>query len=180
MGKKKVSMSLHKEFKRHLRDLNRDVDRRIKALEDNITDVHEIATSVSVLAKSINSMADEQNRQRSELTAVHEAVLKIDVTDTITTMQCTVDRHEERLDTLEKQPQDSVDHENRLRNVESLAQSNTQAIAKLTQMTEDQEKRLRNQESADGKKYKELRGWIIAGFISAMIIPAVIQFFRGG
>lgn len=180
MGKKKVSMSLHKEFKRHLKDLNKDVDRRIKMLEENVSDVHEIANSVSSLATSISAMADEQNRQRSELTAVHEAVLKIDVTDTINNIQGTVSRHEDRLDSLERMPQDSEDHENRLRTVEALVQKNAECIKQLSESTTDQETRLRDLQAADGKKYKELRGWIIGGLISALAIPALLQFIQGG
>lgn len=146
MGSELLSVAQHQEFAQRMDSENAALDKRLTLVESSVTSIHEISESVRELAVSMRTMSEEQHEQHQDIREIRTTVQGINAEH----IQCTLEDHEMRIHQLEITPQDSKDHEDRLRSLEGKA----------------------------GKNWEKLMGAIIAGVAAFLVGLACSNMFQ--
>ena len=67
-----ISRGEHEEFARRIADQERRQDKRLELLEGTVREIGDLTLSVHTLAKSLESMVEEQERQGRRLQALED------------------------------------------------------------------------------------------------------------
>ena len=150
-----VSRQTHEEFEKRMDAANLSLDKRVTSVENSLTSLHEMSQSVSELAISMRAMSEEQHEQHQDIREIRSTMQSINVEHLelkVAEHDKLLEDHDHRIRVQEQKPQDSKDHEDRLRCLEGRA----------------------------GKRWEALVGAAIAGIVAFLVGMACANLFPGG
>lgn len=176
-----VSNKVHEEFEKRVDERFSDLHETLQSHSETIKAVNGMAISVATLAENMKSMLQEQQSQRQEMHEIHAAVTSINVEyyDRKINEQTEWNRNmEKRMRELELKPQDSDDHEQRIRKVEDHVKS-TRTNARLDAL----ETEVAAIKAEPAENYKRIKWGVIAAIVTAAgtaIVSGIVAIIRNG
>lgn len=72
MDEKYISLELFNEYKKRMHDEDNRQNHRLNVLEDTVKDIHDLTSSVQMLAMNMNNLLKEQEKQNERLSNIEK------------------------------------------------------------------------------------------------------------
>lgn len=168
-----VSMEVHKEFEKRVDNNNSAIEHRLEALEREVSTTRILSESIAKMAASMEAMREEQHEMRKEVKDTNTRVKEINIElieNKIVRLDSDVKYCKDHIHELELKPQDSEDHEKRIRQLEAKPDNDHETrIGSLETRTDDQESRLRIMEGKPGKSWEKAVWLVITGIVTFVV-----------
>lgn len=148
-----VSLAVHEEFEQRMNDNIHAQNVQIADIKSRLNDTHEMVSTISRLAASMEAMSKEQSRQGDDIREIRSTVESINVEH----IEIKLNEHDHKLE----------DHDKRIREQELKPQDST-----------DHEERLRALEGKGGKYWEKIVLGVIAGVVGFLVTMACTNLFH--